>query len=174
MSKKQSVEGSAPGIDIDAAIAVALELAEAPGQGFDFQTLRVDSIQVVSGGFVPTIETKVKATVVDGPMDVAAQGEMPKPRFESLDEGPVIAGGLSIEMMSKLESEGWEKRTLKGDRENVPVSFASDKTPSGHIIKYGTIPSGTKVIENDLLGQTLIVRCGNQCPIMNKDYIVGH
>lgn len=96
-----------------------------------------------------------------------------KPRFSSLDENPRTAGGMSEETISKLESEGWEVRTLKGDRENIPVVFANDHTPSGTIIKYGTVPDGTVVIENDKLGQSIILKCENECPILNKDYVVG-
>jgi hypothetical protein len=174
MSRKQSVQGVVEGIDINAAVEAAFKAAEAPGQGFDVQTLKINSINVEFGGFVPAYKTIILATVTDGPTSFSTQNDKPVPRFESLDEGPVIQGGLSIEMIIDLESQGWEKRTLKGDREDIPVTFKSDKTPSGYIIKYGTVPSGTKVMENDLLGQTLIVSCGNQCPILNRDYVVGH
>lgn len=173
MGNKQILVGKAKGVDLNAAIEDALSAARPPGAGFDFQTLTVQSVSVFRGGFVPEVRTEIKVAIVDGD-DPKFSEDLPQPRFESLDDGPVIQGGLSISMIEQLERDGWEKRTLKGDRENIPVSFKSDQTPSGYVVKYGTVPDGTKVMEHEGLKQTIIVRCGNQCPILNKDYVVGH
>lgn len=172
MSAIQKVKGSAQGVNIDEAIDAALKSSEAPGHGFDFQTLRVDEIRVTVGGFVNATVTEVDATVIDGSFE--SPSELPQPRFSSLDESPVISGGVSASLVAELEAKGWEARTLKGDRANVPVAFRSSDTPSGFVLRYGTIPDGTKVMENERLGQTIIMSCGNQCPIMNRDYVVGH
>ena len=69
MGNKQSIQGSAPGIDVDGAIENAFTLAQGPGAGFDFQTLVVHKIAVQRGGFVPETKTLVYVTIFDGTPD---------------------------------------------------------------------------------------------------------
>lgn len=66
MGDKQSIVGTAPGIDIQGAIENAFAAAQGPGKGFDFQTLVVDRVEVQRGGFVPETKTTIYATVFDG------------------------------------------------------------------------------------------------------------
>ena len=95
-----------------------------------------------------------------------------KPRFESLEtERPMIASGLDEETKTRLEKEGWIYRVIEGDRDDIPVVFKSD-LPGGVVIKYGTIPDGAEVYENDLLGGALLEKCGNTCPILGEPYKV--
>jgi len=166
---KQVLIGIADGIDIDAAIKDALSKAVAPGPGFDVQTYEVTKSYFVRGGIVGATTSHVTVHVYDGMLYNSSEI---KPRFDSLDDDPMVKGGLSDKTIENLKAKGWELRKLIGDRHGVPVTFASQDTPSGIVIKYGTVPDGTIAIENDGLGQSIIVKCGNPCPILNKNHTV--
>lgn len=165
------LNGKADGVNLDKAIVTAIEKAPPPSPGFDVQTFIVKEHYLIKGGFTNMTETHVIIKVIDGFKEEKMQNDL-QPRFDNLHDNPMRADGLSEKEIKELEKQGWEVRVLKGDRHNTPVAFASNETPFGFAIKYGTIPDGTKVIENDGLGQSIILGCGNPCPILNKDYTV--
>lgn len=66
MSKEQFVIGMAPGIDLNGAIEDALHSAEGPDEGYEFQTLKIKTMEVIRSATEPRLQTVIRALIKDG------------------------------------------------------------------------------------------------------------
>lgn len=74
MTKIQTIVGAVTGIDLNGAIEDAIQRAEAPDDGYDFQTSTIDSIEIFRGGYMGVIETRVTVSVRDGDSKMVNEG----------------------------------------------------------------------------------------------------
>ena len=78
----------------------------------------------------------------------------------SLDESPIINGGISEKHLIEAINTGWKKGEVTEDYPSVDIVFKDDTNPIGLSIRPTFVPKGTKFIWHPD-GRAVVAACGN-------------